>query len=273
MTFDDWEASCKSKIQGTWNLHELLPEGMDFFLCLASLSGIIGTGGQANYAAGNSYLDEFARYRCSLGQRTVSIDLGWMEAVGVTANHSLQFAAFNRIGGLPAITQLEFLALMDYCCDPRTDLLRQILIGFRITNRIVTSDDGLIAFPWLTKTTFNHLTQAALQDTASDTGGDKRAVVNYTAMFRDAGSIEDAQQAVLLCLKNRLSKALSVEPEDVDLSRPLHACGVDSLLAVEIRNHLAGTFDADIAVFDIMNARSIEAVGAQIVKKSALRAK
>lgn len=38
----------KPKVDGTWNLHTLLPPDVDFFVMLSSASGVTGTRGQAN---------------------------------------------------------------------------------------------------------------------------------------------------------------------------------------------------------------------------------
>ncbi|ERF70898.1 hypothetical protein EPUS_02420 [Endocarpon pusillum Z07020] len=74
----------------TWNLHNATLEQnlpLDFFTMLASISGIVGQKGQANYAAGNVFLDSFAVYRHSLGLPACSVDLGVIEDVGYIHNH------------------------------------------------------------------------------------------------------------------------------------------------------------------------------------------
>lgn len=55
MTTADFRDALKPKVDGTWNLHTLLPPDLDFFVMLASASGVTGTRGQANYAAANTY--------------------------------------------------------------------------------------------------------------------------------------------------------------------------------------------------------------------------
>lgn len=42
MSFEDWVVSTRSKATGSWNLDTVLPEGLDFFILLSSLNGIIG---------------------------------------------------------------------------------------------------------------------------------------------------------------------------------------------------------------------------------------
>ena len=64
MTGEDWQLPLQIKMHGTRNLDEgFRSSSLDFFVMLSSLSGVIGTRGQANYAAGNTYQDEFAQAR------------------------------------------------------------------------------------------------------------------------------------------------------------------------------------------------------------------
>lgn len=73
--------------QGSWNLHEVLPRDLDFFVFLSSLAGVIGSISQANYAAGNTYQDALAHYRQSQGLAARSIDLGLMKGIGYVEEH------------------------------------------------------------------------------------------------------------------------------------------------------------------------------------------
>lgn len=49
-TAQDWQTITTPKLQGAWNLHELLPNDLDFFVSLASVDGVIGHVGQSIYA-------------------------------------------------------------------------------------------------------------------------------------------------------------------------------------------------------------------------------
>lgn len=72
-------------------------------------------------------------------------------------------------------------------------------------------------------------------------------------------------------LVRKVSKALSIPPEDIDANKPLHAYGVDSLLAVELRNWFAKELNADVAIFDIMAGSSFAGVGVFVAGKSGFR--
>lgn len=73
----------KPKVDGAWYLHHLLPHANPFVL-FSSAAGILGNAGQANYAAGNTYLDALARHRHHRGLHGLSLAWGpWKNKSGM----------------------------------------------------------------------------------------------------------------------------------------------------------------------------------------------
>ena len=104
MTITDYHETIKSKIQGTWNLHNISQEeklNLDFFTMLSSISGVVGQKGQANYAAANVFLDSFAVYRRKLGLKACSVDLGAVEDVGYISEHKDLMVAWDSAAWTP----------------------------------------------------------------------------------------------------------------------------------------------------------------------------
>ncbi|KAJ2985763.1 hypothetical protein NUW58_g5359 [Xylaria curta] len=119
MTWDQWSISIRSKVASTWNLHSQLPSGLSFFIMLSSISGITGSMGQSNYAAGNTYQDGLVAYRQALGERATSIDLGLMGDVGIVAENGSDITKGKEtVMSLARISEKELLALLDYYCHP-----------------------------------------------------------------------------------------------------------------------------------------------------------
>lgn len=89
MTYKNWQTSTYAKVQGAINLHNALMDiTLDFFVMTSSVSGTLGTPGQSNYSAANSFLDAIAKYRRSKGQRAVSIVLPMVLGVGIVAENN-----------------------------------------------------------------------------------------------------------------------------------------------------------------------------------------
>ena len=108
MSFDDWTSCVQPKVQGSRNLDTLLPAGLDFFILFASVAGILGSGGQANYAAGNTFMDALAQQRVARGEKPVSLDLGWMKSEGVVCRERLsRKGVLQQRGFLMPIYQKE----------------------------------------------------------------------------------------------------------------------------------------------------------------------
>ncbi|MET7774019.1 type I polyketide synthase [Nocardia sp. NPDC005366] len=103
------------KVDGGWNLHEATA-GLDLslFAVFSSIAGVLGTAGQANYAAGNRFLDGLISYRRARGLAGVSLAWGlWGQGTGLTGH--LNFRDVSRMSrdGLAAMTAEQGLALWD----------------------------------------------------------------------------------------------------------------------------------------------------------------
>jgi acyl transferase domain-containing protein/acyl carrier protein len=99
------------KAGGAWNLHEAtktLP--LDFFILYSSVASILGSAGQANYAAANSYLDALARHRHSAGLPALSINWGPWAGSGMAARTATE-RRFESVGFKPIEPTAAFRAL------------------------------------------------------------------------------------------------------------------------------------------------------------------
>ena len=96
MSLDEFKVPLSSKVDGSWNLHTLLPSGLDFFILLASVSGACGTHGQANYAAANAFCDALALH----GSRHGAQPLGRCHQAGARFRRKFVVAGRNTAGCL-----------------------------------------------------------------------------------------------------------------------------------------------------------------------------
>lgn len=267
MTYHDWIVGTNSKAKGSWNLHSVLPSGLDFFVLLASLNGILGGRAQANYAAGNTFKDALAHYRISLGEKAISIDLGLMATEGIVAENADLLASMRRIGHLMDINQGELVALLDYYCDSALPILShdkaQILVGLETPSAVRAK--GIDIHHAIHRPLFQQLFSL---DSGSLQSSGQQATISYAAVLKEATSREEASVMVTGWLQAKIAHTLGLQEEDVDPTKPIHTYGIDSLVAIDLKNWFSKEIGADIQVFLMLGNQTLEAVAREAVKGS-----
>lgn len=266
MSHDQWESAVRAKVETSWNLHKLFPSGLDFFILLSSLAGVFGNVSQANYAAGNTFQDALAHYRTARGEQTISINLGWMRTIGIISEKE-EYQSFRMKGAdMAKIEEKELMALLDIHCDPAYRLPSpsgcQILMG------TITPADLL--------SRGSEVPDAMMQPLFSTfaMSPDRHMVVqggegtDAAMLFKQTDDASQREKIVANALAQKLARSLSMAQDDIDHDRPLFAYGVDSLVAVELRNWVGKEFGADVTVFDIMGGATVTTIGILAVKNS-----
>jgi polyketide synthase 7 len=229
LTPDRVDAVLRAKVDGAWHLHELT-QGLDLsvFVVFSSMAGIVGTPGQANYAAANSFLDGLMAYRRAHGLPGSSLAWGlWEQSSAMTAHlGDRDKARMSRIGLAPLSTEqaLEsFDAAMLVECP--------VLVVARL-DRAALSENAA-ALPELLTELVGRPTRRIIVDaesTASTTGLAARLQgLSPEARQRELVDLVCANAAMVLGLPN---------PADINAGQAFQELGFDSLTAVELRNRL-----------------------------------
>ncbi len=256
MTFTQWSDSVGPKIQGTYNLHKAtLDLALDFFVCFSSISGVIGTKAQANYAAANSYQDALMRYRREMGLCGSTMNCGMVVGVGAVAENANLQAIMERLGYDP-VTEEELLYQTEEALkagsspvvDCRGVEQHQTLTGLNLKKR---------SFYWCQKAAFRNI--YANHDygggaTASSTSAD------LGAALRSAANVDDCVLVLAHAFVKKLSEVTGVNANMIQPTHPLSAYGLDSLVAVELRAWFAKAVGVDLALFDVLGAATINAL-------------
>ena len=89
------------KVKGAFNLHQATQGlGLDFFVLYSSAASVLGSGGQSNYATANAFLDGLAQHRRAHGLGATSINWGPWADVGMATTTTVQ-ANLSRQGLTP----------------------------------------------------------------------------------------------------------------------------------------------------------------------------
>ncbi|KAJ0161927.1 Lovastatin diketide synthase LovF [Colletotrichum tanaceti] len=284
MSVDEWKAATLPKVDGSENLCSLLADTVDFVVFLSSVVGLVGNPEQANYAAACALQDALARRLAARGVNAVSVDLPIVEGVGYVAEKP-GLRNHLRSAGWTHISEAEFHAVLDYHCRPAArdglgphtaDVARAQVVP-RLWLPRETAVEGRQTPSWSGDPLFSHLGLVETGEggkTEDDDNGAAatagKTAANHGALLQGASSREEVAAVVLEALLLKTARMLGVGAANLEPSRPLHAYGIDSLTAVELRSWLAKELGADVSVFEVTDSSSIAQLAAVATKKSRL---
>jgi acyl carrier protein len=210
------------KVQGGWLLHEFsLRHSLDFFVVFASAAALLGLGGQSNYAAANAFLDTLAELRQQQGLPATAIAWGaWSEIGMATRVKAAQRASGIGIGLISPAKGMEMLELAVESGSPAPAVLS---IDWRLFFASRTAHHD---WPLLAKLA------EGMREPEKAAGTTLALLVERAPAERRLGVIKDYLSA-------RIASVLRL-PSDFVLrgNQPLAELGLDSLMALELKNEL-----------------------------------
>lgn len=230
------------KVQGAWQLHEQTRDlDLHFFVCFSSIASLLGSPGQGNYAAGNAFMDALVYHRRTLGLAGQSINWGpWAEA-GMAANELTLGRLANL--GVGAIAGDEGL---------------QIFQALLHTNGERAAQVGVVPIDWPTlyqnfpgaqSPFFSQLTQdLTLAQHSLVDEFHKLTPAEWRARLTDF-------------LRTQLAQVLGFANADkIQLRQRLFDLGLDSLMAVELKNRLEAGLELAVAPTLMFDYPTVEAL-------------
>lgn len=260
MQFEQWEAVVKSKVAGAWNFHHALSNiALDFFVAISSAAGAVGNRGQAAYSAANCFLNAFVQYRVRRGLPASSIDLTAVSDVGYLAENSAKQAQVAENMGSETVSEREVLALLAASISGRmaVDCNNHCITGLKV-------GPGRQGLFWIDDAKFKYLKEAAEVEQAHLSTS--TPCVSLSSAVKLSKSYEEALQLVSDGLMDKVSAVLMVPREEMDQSRPIVVYGLDSLVAIEIRNWITRELEASLQVLELLTSSSITALASTILK-------
>lgn len=221
------DAVMRPKVDAALHLHELTRHlDLSAFVLFSSDSGVFGNGGQANYAAANTFLDGLAAHRRAAGLAAQSLAWSlWADASEMTAQLSeVDRLRMDQIGivGMSAAVGLELF-------DTAATVDEPILVPIKLNEYAARANPDEL--PRKLHGLFGGAARRTVR--ARSDGGEAlaRKLAGLAAPERDELLLDLVRERVALVL--RRDSASDVEPD-----RAFRELGFDSLTALELRNTL-----------------------------------
>ncbi|MDJ0897245.1 MAG: type I polyketide synthase [Xenococcus sp. MO_188.B8] len=236
-----------SKVQGTWNLHILTQQlSLDFFVMFSSAAALLGSPGQGNYSAANAFMDTLAHYRQSQGLPGLSINWGPWDDAGMAASLTSSYQKRMATGGLNAIAPNQGLQVLKQVLGQTTAQVGVLLVDWSVFGQQFPSD---ISLPLLSELV--HETRPQEQ---AEQGLNQR----YELLQRlEEAPDSDRQNILVSHLQNEVAQVLQMTASQINWQQPLNTMGLDSLMAVELRNRVQTDLAVDVPIVKFIEDISI----------------
>jgi acyl transferase domain-containing protein/D-arabinose 1-dehydrogenase-like Zn-dependent alcohol dehydrogenase/acyl carrier protein len=257
MDLASFEMVMASKVAGARNLHELTKDtDHDMFVLFSSATSAIGNVGQSNYAAANAYLDSLAHHRASKNMPGLSINWGPWAEVGMAADPSLK-AILGGIGVdlIPPDSGMQALETALVAEAPQFVTVR---IGW---SKYLDQYSGGVT-PAIFSTVATQAEKTAPKKKKKDAAGSQELINKLSA-------VPDAKRGAILSqmLQAQAMSVLGVsDPSAVAMNQPLSELGLDSMLAVELRNELTDMVGANLSATLLFDYPTIEAISGHLLE-------
>ncbi|MBK9330049.1 MAG: SDR family NAD(P)-dependent oxidoreductase [Sphingobacteriales bacterium] len=246
MTRERFEHTLQAKANGAWNLHRQFSDNsLDIFAVYSSVIGILGAAGQSNYAAANTFLDALVHYRRNHHLAGLSVNFGTIADIGLAARQENRGDRLKDFGLQPL---------------PQKEL-------FHYFNRLFLSEEGqLMAMDihfgkWMEnnpKTATNYLFSKVIR--RPETVLKEENPVAFSSLSE---AIKYAKQQI----KQAIASVTKMNAQKIKEDDTFKSYGVDSLLALQIKNKLQKDLAIPLNVSVIWSHPTVNKLADHIAKQ------
>lgn len=252
-TWSRFQQVARPKVDGAWQLHRLarqLDLPLDFFIVFSSVASVLGSPGQANYAAANAFMDGLARYRRSLDLPALSLQWGPWEGLGMAARRGDHRA--------PGGAELRALRLWESLEAFERALHAQGELAVLSLDRTAVASSG----GWTR-------VASVLRDQRDDAPG-MQADEGLVRALLDA-SPDERRGLVETHLCTRMARILKRHPGEIDREASLLRLGFDSLMALELRKEVSDDFGVPLPVANLFGGDGVVDFAGYLLERLAQR--
>jgi len=240
----DFDTVMAPKVKGSWLLHQHTKDlDLDFFICFSSMASVMGAPGQSNYAAANAFMDALVQYRNKLGMPGVSINWGAWGEIGMASRMDAKNQAQwhkKGVGQIPVHAGLELFPKL--CCLP----IPQIVVLPVEWNQFFHEHQQVSSF------------YDAFKPIEKNEPEEQTKTLPLIRQLQDKS---DEERNIILANQIKLMVqqiiGLTTE-EDIDKDVGLFDLGIDSLMAVELKNQIENSLGITLQSTLIFNYPTIQ---------------
>lgn len=238
------------KIDGVWNLHRSTQDcDLDYFVCLSSVSSIIGNPGQANYVAANAFLDGFSAYRRSQGLHGLTINLGVVADVGVLSRDADAIVDSFREFGIEPMVPTKILGAIE-----------RALLADCIQTAVIDVDWSRL-FKRFSKlgssSRFEHFVAAS----EAEVEASPKSTFIQTL---ESLPVDEHLEHCIATLHRVVANTLRTDPDQLDDKARVNNLGIDSLLSLELEQQVFNETGLQLKSVDFLSGNSIRQLGEKL---------
>ena len=274
LTFDEWRTAVAPKVNGCWNLHNVLSDQpLEFFLLASSLLSATDYPGQANTSAADTFQEAFCQHRQSLGLPASVLNICPIDGVGrleadPDAKKELKAQDFFFLGEREFLDFIESSILNSRsapvtisrgsCSSWKNP--NQLFMGLRSEKALDNPDNGL---SWRRDRRMAIYHNVKAFGSANGTTESSELKELLSSANSDPELLSDNASADVLAhgIGKKILEYRLQPDEEVDTSLTPVQMGMDSLKAIELRRWWKQMFGVNIDVLDIMASRPLEQLG------------
>ena len=240
------------KINGSWNLHQATKQmNLDFTVYFSSMASLLGSPGQGNYAAANSFMDALAPYRSAKGMKSISINWGPWAGAGMAGKIQSTGKRFDR--GLGTILPEQGVAFLEQILEKDESNIAVLPIRWK---GFLKRFEG-IEIPAV----LNHFVSADEQGTDNGPAEKPELVIRL-----EEADADERLKILTEYLRQRTVNVLGLDENyPLDPKKPLSEMGLDSLMAIEMKNALDRGVGKKLPATMVFNYPTIEALAGYLL--------
>jgi myxalamid-type polyketide synthase MxaD len=236
-------AEFRPKVHGSWLLHrQLKDDPLDFFIFFSSASAILSPVFLSSYSAANAFMDALAHYRRALGLTALSINWGGWADVGMAAQRKEKGENLTP-HGIDSFKPRQGLEVLHY------------LLSTKDAQVTVLSADWQTWFHYhphaRTSILLKHLGEVVEQEEAQT---EEQNTIRALLHQSEPEAYFPTLQSYLCAL---ISKILHTHASQLDVQKSLTSTGIDSLMALEMRNQILADLEITIPIVQLLRGPSI----------------